>query len=170
MEEAGAKVQVVSQSGPNADLLPPDEAPAMARAYNDRPKQMVDAHPDRFAGFAHLPMTAPEAAADDLQCASDTIRTGGRHARTHAAGHLEHHQRDCPEQRVIVGLAPRRRLRAGFSRIVMQGIGFTLLGNPTSPYPSAPEELNRFDRERRLRAIGITPDILEGQRELRDRE
>jgi hypothetical protein len=73
MDKAGVTVQVVSQSGPGADLLPPDQGPAMARAYNDRLKQYVDAHPDRFAGFAHLPMTAPEAAADELQRAVEDL-------------------------------------------------------------------------------------------------
>jgi hypothetical protein len=73
MDKAGVTVQVVSQSGPGADLLPPDQGPAMARAYNDRLKQYVDAHPDRFAGFAHLPMTAPEAAADELQRAFEDL-------------------------------------------------------------------------------------------------
>ena len=67
MDEAGVALQVISVNGPGADLLDATEGPAMARAYNDRLKQLIDAHPDRFAGFAHLPMTAPEAAAYELE-------------------------------------------------------------------------------------------------------
>jgi hypothetical protein len=67
MDNGGVTVQVLSVAGPGADLMPPDKSPELARAYNDQLKQWVDAHPDRFAGFAHLPMTAPEAAADELQ-------------------------------------------------------------------------------------------------------
>jgi predicted TIM-barrel fold metal-dependent hydrolase len=73
MDKAGVAVQVLSTSGPGADLMPPDQGPDMARAYNNRLKQLVDAHPDRFAGFAHLPMTAPDAAADELQRAVDDL-------------------------------------------------------------------------------------------------
>jgi hypothetical protein len=49
-----------------------------------------------------------------------------------------------------------------FTGIVMQLIGFRLLANVNSPYPFAPEELGRFDREQRLRRIGITPYIPKG--------
>jgi hypothetical protein len=63
--------------------MPPDQGLDLARAYNDRLKQLSD----RFAGFAHLPMTAPEAAADELQRAVENLgfcgalingTTGGR--------------------------------------------------------------------------------------------
>ena len=67
MDAAGITLQVLSVSGPGADLLPPDEGPALARDFNDALSRVVAAHPDRYAGFAHLPMTAPEAAADELE-------------------------------------------------------------------------------------------------------
>lgn len=44
-----------------------------------------------------------------------------------------------------------------FIGIVMQLIGFRLLASKTSPYHFTPKEMGRFDRERRLRRIGITP-------------
>ena len=52
-----------------------------------------------------------------------------------------------------------------FSGIVMQYVGFWLLASPTSPYPFAPEEMDRFDRERRLRRAGIIPNPLNGKSE-----
>ncbi|HUB46208.1 MAG TPA: amidohydrolase family protein [Acetobacteraceae bacterium] len=67
MNAAGITVQVLSVSGPGADVAPAKEAPALARAFNDALARIVAAHPDRYAGFAHLPMTAPEAAADELE-------------------------------------------------------------------------------------------------------
>lgn len=66
MDEAGITIQVLSVSGPGAELLPPDESPAFAREYNDRLAAAIAQHPDRFFGFAHLPMTNPAAAADEL--------------------------------------------------------------------------------------------------------
>lgn len=67
MDASGITVQVLSQSGPGADLLEPAKATPLARAFNDRLAAVINQHPDRYAGFAHLPMTAPEAAADELE-------------------------------------------------------------------------------------------------------
>ena len=67
MDEAGIDVQVLSVVGAGADLLPPDAGPAFARRYNDELAAEVRKHPDRFRGFAHLPLTAPAAAADELE-------------------------------------------------------------------------------------------------------
>jgi predicted TIM-barrel fold metal-dependent hydrolase len=66
MDAAGISVQVLSVVGPGADLLPPDASPDFARRYNDALASVVATHPTRFAAFAHLPMTAPQAAADEL--------------------------------------------------------------------------------------------------------
>ncbi len=67
MDEAGIDIQVLSVVGPGADLLPPDAGPAFASRYNDEVAAIVKRHPDRFSAFAHLPSTAPEAAADELE-------------------------------------------------------------------------------------------------------
>lgn len=66
MDEAGITIQVLSVSGPGAELLPPGEGPAFAREYNDRLATAIAQHPGRFFGFAHLPMTNPAAAAEEL--------------------------------------------------------------------------------------------------------
>jgi predicted TIM-barrel fold metal-dependent hydrolase len=67
MDEAGISIQVLSMAGPGADLLSVAESIAFARDYNNGLAEKIAAHPQRFAGFAHLPMTAPEAAADELE-------------------------------------------------------------------------------------------------------
>ncbi len=67
MDEAGISMQVLSVAGPGADIVPSDASPAFASEYNDAIVEVVQRHPDRFAAFAHLPMTAPEAAADELE-------------------------------------------------------------------------------------------------------
>ncbi|NML64223.1 amidohydrolase [Hymenobacter sp. RP-2-7] len=66
MDAAGITVQVLSISGPGAELLLPDQGPAFAREYNDRLAAGIDKYPERFRGFAHLPLTNPQAAADEL--------------------------------------------------------------------------------------------------------
>ncbi len=67
MDAAGITTQVLSVAGPGADLLAGEAGVGLARDYNDALARAVTAHPGRLAGFAHLPMQAPEAAADELE-------------------------------------------------------------------------------------------------------
>ena len=66
MDEAGITVQVLSNAGPAADLVPGPDGVALARAINDHLAEAVARHPDRFAGFAALPMQSPDAIAAEL--------------------------------------------------------------------------------------------------------
>jgi hypothetical protein len=66
MDEAGITVQVLSNTGPGPDLVPGPEGIAMSREMNDHLAAAVALRPDRFAGFATLPMLAPDAAATEL--------------------------------------------------------------------------------------------------------
>ncbi len=67
MDASGITVQVLSVAGPGADLVPGREGVALARAYNDALAEACARHPDRYQGFAHLPLLTPEAAADELE-------------------------------------------------------------------------------------------------------
>lgn len=69
MDKAGITVQVLSNSGPGPDLVPGAEGAAISRAMNDYLAAAVARHPGRFAGFAVLPMAAPEA------CPVELVRT-----------------------------------------------------------------------------------------------
>jgi len=67
MDAAGISLQVLSVPGPGAAMLPPEAGPSFAQRYNDELAAIVARHPGRFAAFAHLPLTAPQAAADELE-------------------------------------------------------------------------------------------------------
>jgi uncharacterized protein len=67
MDASGIAVQVLSVAGPGADLVPGQPGIDLARAYNDALAEACARHPTRYRGFAHLPMLAPEAAADELE-------------------------------------------------------------------------------------------------------
>jgi uncharacterized protein len=67
MDASGITVQVLSVAGPGADLVPGQQGIDMARAYNDALAEACARHPSRYRGFAHLPMLAPEKAADELE-------------------------------------------------------------------------------------------------------
>ena len=74
MDESGITVQVLSVVGPGADIVPLEASPDFARRYNDEVARLSHSRPDRFAAFAHLPLTAPSAAADELE---RTVREHG---------------------------------------------------------------------------------------------
>ena len=67
MDEAGIDVQVLSHGAPATQRLEGEAAVTLARGANDRLREIVRAHPDRFAGFAALPTADPKAAADELE-------------------------------------------------------------------------------------------------------
>src|SRR5262245_6648014 len=71
MDRAGISMQVLSKAGnhvtPSADMLDGQEAVAFARDFNDGAHRAIAQHPARLAAFAHLPMSVPEAAADELE-------------------------------------------------------------------------------------------------------
>lgn len=67
MDEAGISVQVLSNTGPGPDLVVGADGVALARDMNDHLAAAIARHPDRFAGFAVLPMQSPDAAALELR-------------------------------------------------------------------------------------------------------
>ena len=81
MDEAGVTMQVLSASGPGAYLLDGADGIAFARDINDALGKAVAAHPDRFAGFAHLPMRTPEAA--NLALSSATFASSSSRSRVY---------------------------------------------------------------------------------------
>jgi predicted TIM-barrel fold metal-dependent hydrolase len=67
MDANGITTQVLSVAGPGADVVPGPEGIAIARDYNNALAEATSRHPDRYRGFAHLPMHSPDAAADELE-------------------------------------------------------------------------------------------------------
>ncbi len=66
MDDNGITVQVLSNSGPGPDVLPGQAGIDIARELNDHLAAAIARYPDRFAGFATLPMQDPDAAAAEL--------------------------------------------------------------------------------------------------------
>ncbi|WP_316823898.1 amidohydrolase family protein [Pedobacter miscanthi] len=67
MDANGISMQVLSVDSSGANLLNPTEGPAFATLYNDLIAERITGLESRFTAFAHLPMTAPMAAADELE-------------------------------------------------------------------------------------------------------
>ncbi|MDB5115697.1 MAG: amidohydrolase [Mucilaginibacter sp.] len=67
MDTNGISMQVLSVDSSGANLLSQDAGPAFAMQYNDLIAEKINDYKMRFTAFAHLPMTAPLAAADELE-------------------------------------------------------------------------------------------------------
>lgn len=67
MDDAGINVQILSYAPPSAERLEPSLARGLTRQANDVLAAAVSKHPDRFLGFATLPMLDPAAAARELE-------------------------------------------------------------------------------------------------------
>ena len=66
MDAAGIDMQVLSLNSPGVEQADVAEQVAIARELNDFLADVVKKNPKRFAGFAALPVAAPEQAADEL--------------------------------------------------------------------------------------------------------
>jgi predicted TIM-barrel fold metal-dependent hydrolase len=67
MDDAGVDVAVLSLAAPGVEQLDGPEAVRLARECNDELAAACGRYPDRLAGFAALPISAPEAAAEELE-------------------------------------------------------------------------------------------------------
>jgi len=103
MDAAGISVQVLSSATPGPEVLEPTEAIAFSKAYNDGLALTVKEHPDRYAGFATLPLVAPEAAADELERAVTELGFVG----TMVNGATNNKFLDAPEFDIVLGRAEK---------------------------------------------------------------
>lgn len=72
MDHVGIDVQVVSHGNGSPSTLAHPEAVDLCRRVNDDLAAQIAEHPDRFRGFATLPLYDPAAAADELRrCVGD---------------------------------------------------------------------------------------------------
>ncbi|MFM9942309.1 MAG: amidohydrolase family protein [Hyphomicrobiaceae bacterium] len=91
MDDTGITVQVLSNTGPGPDLVAGADGIAMAREMNDHLAAAIARYPDRFAGFAVLPMQSPEACATELErCVRQLGFVGANINGTTAGRFLDH--------------------------------------------------------------------------------
>jgi aminocarboxymuconate-semialdehyde decarboxylase len=77
MDRVGIDVEVVSLSTPNVFFTDAAHQPAVARMINDSYAELIAAYPQRFKGFASIPMDAPDAALNELHRAIDELKLNG---------------------------------------------------------------------------------------------
>jgi predicted TIM-barrel fold metal-dependent hydrolase len=86
MDDAGIDVQILSYATPSAERLEPSLARELTRQANDTLAAAVSKYPDRFLGFATLPMLDPAAAARELERTVRDLRFVGAMINGHVNG------------------------------------------------------------------------------------
>ena len=77
MDRSGISLQVLSQTSPATEGIEGPQAGRIAREANDRLAEAIAAHPERFAGFAALPTSDPDAATLELERAVHVLHFKG---------------------------------------------------------------------------------------------
>src|ERR1700723_311574 len=77
MDDAGIDVAVVSLSTPGVHTGDSAKARALARRCNEFSAELVQARPDRFGGFACLPLPDVDSSLEELSHALDVLRLHG---------------------------------------------------------------------------------------------
>lgn len=77
MDRVGIDVEVISLSTPNIFFADESRQPEVARTLNDAYAELIAKHPDRFKGFASIPMDAPDHALEELHRAIDDLKLNG---------------------------------------------------------------------------------------------
>jgi predicted TIM-barrel fold metal-dependent hydrolase len=86
MDDAGIDLAVLSLAAPGVEQLDGPNAVHQARDCNDELAAAVQKYPDRLAGFAALPISAPDAAADELDRAMRSYNFAGAVINGHCRG------------------------------------------------------------------------------------
>ena len=86
MDAAGIDMQLMSLNSPGVEQAEAVEGIAVAHEANDFLAETVNSHPTRFAGFASLPIQAPDQAAEELQRCVRKLGFKGANINGHARG------------------------------------------------------------------------------------
>jgi predicted TIM-barrel fold metal-dependent hydrolase len=77
MDDAGINVAIVSLSTPGVHTGDASKARALARRCNEFSAELVRSRPDRFGGFACLPLPVVDGSLEELSYALDILRLDG---------------------------------------------------------------------------------------------
>lgn len=86
MDNYGIQLQVLSLSDPGVSFLQGEAAKTLARQVNEYTASVIRQHPQRFGGFAVLPLPDMAASLDELAYALDVLKLDGVALLTSYAG------------------------------------------------------------------------------------
>ena len=125
MDQAGIEIEILSlNSNGVQSVLDPGKATELARKANDALAEIIAKRPDRFAGFAALPMQDPQAAAIEFERCVRDLKFKGALVNSYS-------QVGSPDKIVYYDLPQYRPFWAVAERL---GVPFYL--HPRDPLPS----------------------------------
>jgi aminocarboxymuconate-semialdehyde decarboxylase len=86
MDRVGIDVQVLSVSVPNVFFAGVEREAQIARGANDAYAELIARYPQRFKGFASIPMNVPDAALAELERSIDDLKLNGVILLSHIRG------------------------------------------------------------------------------------
>ncbi|MBC2670315.1 amidohydrolase family protein [Novosphingobium piscinae] len=96
MDARGIDMQVIGLTSPGPNMLPADQATALAEIANDRLGEACAKHPDRFIGLAACAPQDPEAAAREIERSVGRYGFRGVIINSHIQGEYLDHPRFRP--------------------------------------------------------------------------
>jgi uncharacterized protein len=134
MNASGISMQVLSVENTDVNQLDSTMAPAFASKYNDLLAAKIKDHPERFAAFAHLPMTAPAAAADELERTVKTYGFRGAMIRGHTNGEFLDAPKFAPIFQRAEKLDVPIYIHPGLPPKAVMDAYYSNVGNSTGPF------------------------------------
>ena len=86
MNQSGVDMHVLSLTSPGVQMFDPDTATDIAATANDRLAEVIQKHPDRFAGLASFAPQDPKRAAKEIDRAINKLKLNGLILNSHTNG------------------------------------------------------------------------------------
>jgi 5-carboxyvanillate decarboxylase len=104
MDRDGVDMHLLSLTSTGVQLMDPDRAAHVAVAANDRLADVIQRHPDRFAGLATIPPHNPARAINELERAINKLKLNGVIINSHTNGEYLADRKYWPLLEAIAGL------------------------------------------------------------------
>jgi predicted TIM-barrel fold metal-dependent hydrolase len=158
MDDAEIDVAVMSVSTPGVHVGDSEKARLLARRCNEFAAELVNTRPDRFAGFACIPLPEVDASLEELAYALDVLRLDGVVVFTNSAGvylgeaSLEPVFEELERRRSVVFVHPNQSPDAAAHSL---GLPDNLLDFPTDTNRAVAQMhyMNRFARTPNVKYI-----------------
>ena len=104
MDRDGVDMHLLSLTSTGVQMMDPDRAADVAVAANDRLAEVIQRHPDRFAGLATIPPHNPTRGINELERAINKLKLNGVIINSHTDGEYLADRKYWPLLEAIAGL------------------------------------------------------------------
>jgi 5-carboxyvanillate decarboxylase len=104
MDEYGVDMHLLALTSTGVQMMEPDRAAAVAEVGNDRLREAIQRHPDRFSGLATIPVQDPPRAVKEIERAITKLKLNGIMINSHTNGEYLSEHKYWPILEAIEGL------------------------------------------------------------------